>query len=301
MPIKKSQDHLPIGEELLTFPPSPPEFMPKIIGQWLSHQDLSERARAVPDTRWRASWYGFPCDLALRMRVDGVEPSNPADVSGLWRMGLGTMIHDALQTYVTEAFPEAEVEVATDLRPELDGSATVDFLIDLTERVENGIATERILLELKTLGGFGFKMAAAPFKGGPEGPKHGHIQQASIAARKLDCDRLIIGYVSMENISADLAASMEVDEIGKFTAEWHFDRNEIAIFAQEAQDRANLILTEADTGSITEPRFHDWNVPKQAVITEKGKWAVIEGNRRIKVGRAWCCSYCDFKDVCPIP
>jgi hypothetical protein len=297
MPIKKEIDSSFWDSEQITFPPSPAEFMPKIIQAWLDEQDLVDKPRAVDGTLWRASSFGNPCDLSVRKYIDGEPKSNPPGISGLYRMGLGTAVHNNLQRFVEKAFPGCQVEVAVDFRPELDGSGSADFIIEYEGQVAGG----RTLLELKTIGGFGFKKAAAPFKGGPEGPKLGHMHQGAIEAEKLDCDRMVIGYVSMEAISADLARKMGVDEIGKITAEWHFDRNEIAILARDARERANRVLTEYAAGIPTPPRVWDFDIPVGAVIVEKGKWITEVNGKRTNVGTTWACGYCDYRDVCDVP
>lgn len=302
MPIKREIDQSFWDAETITFPPSEPEFMPKIIQAWLDEQDLTDKPRAVEGTKWRASSFGNPCDLSVRFYIDGTPKSNPPETASLYRMALGTSVHANLQRYVQKVFPDCKVEVAVDFRPELDGSGSADFII-----WQEGITEEVTLLELKTIGGFGFKIAAAPFKGGPEGPKQGHIMQAAIEADKLGCDRMVIGYVAMENVSPQMAESMGVDEIGKFCAEWHFDRTEIAILARQARDRANQVLAEHAAGIPTPPRIHDFNVPAGAVVVERvkngtrGKWIVEENGRRIDAGETWACGYCDYTDVCPIP
>jgi hypothetical protein len=287
-------------------PPHDPKYLPAIVQAWAEVVLPPQRNRemAVPGTRVRASQLGIPCDLALRYAIEGEPETEPPSLADEYRMMIGTMVHDAIESQIHRAFPDVNCEVKVDLRPDVNGSATVDII--LTEMhhgppLPDDPAGEDIvtttLIELKTIGGYQFKIIAAPFRNGPTGPRLGALHQAAIAAKAIDADEMVLGYLSLELISKDLAKKMGIDDIGRFTAEWRYDRIEIAALAKEATSRFERVLTEIDMNVSTEARVADLDIAAGGVVTPPGSGRVVVAGKTVQQNW-WGCDYCRHLTHC---
>lgn len=228
-------------------------------------------------------------------RLEGAQPSDPPTIADAWRWGLGQMVHSALQEVLPLAFPDAGIEIRVEI--EDFGSAHADALI--TE--PDGFKT---WLELKTMNGFGFKLAATSFKGNPEGPRSGAVTQGAVGALAAEADRLIIGILSLECLSPDVAARNHLDETGRFAAEWHYSRDEYEPIARQEMKRARKIITLVDEGTLP-PRHVPGEMPAGARITrpEKSAWTLVdpESGAILSAGEAWngqFCNYCQWRSRC---
>src|SRR5262252_8032154 len=268
-------------------PPHDAEFLPLIVGAWARSPEVANsrnREMAVPGRRVRASWAGIPCDLAIRYLADE------------YRLMIGTLVHDMMEKHLPEVFPLSQFEVKVDLIDiGLDGSATIDIL--LSEPDLNMTEVRRTLIELKTVGGYQFKIMAAPFRGGPMGPRLGAVHQAALSAEALKVDKMVVGYLSTELISEDLARKMGVDQIGRFTAEWHYGPDEIKVLAREARNRFLTILAEADAGVMTDPRIWDNEIAGAGLVIPQASGVVRVGQEVVK-REWWGCDYCRHKSHC---
>jgi hypothetical protein len=297
MPINRDLSHLPAGDPKAANAAVPPDSDPWLVRAlaeaWLTEQGDTSRPMSMPDRRFRASWAGTRCDRALSYSLAGVEETNASTVADLWRMALGTMIHDALQGSMHRAFPDATCEVSIDLRPDLDGCGTVDILVQHADR--------RTAVEVKSINGFGFKMAATSFKGGEEGPKWGHVVQGALGAYALDADELVLAYFSMELVSA-AGLRAEHGEIGRFTAQWTYPRDIYEPIARAEIARVNRLLVLADDlGGALPPRIvHDPSIPPSAVVVDpaRSRWVVRDDKGVQQVGTTWHCTYCRHRDRC---
>lgn len=289
--------------------------------------------------RWRASWSGMcarnvsysikhrdaelafaalnaeasdedKVELAKALNlVEDLAATNPPSVADAWRMGLGSMVHAQLQDVLIAAFPGADVEVKTTIDD--FGSATVDIvidemMIDMGDRVENkdgsieyGGRNFRTVVELKTINGFGYKDIATTFKGPQAGPKPNALIQGAVAAAELKADRLIIGYLSMECLSPDVASRNNMDEIGRFAAEWHYTPEQFVPLAEAERKRVRRIIAVVDAGDL--PPRQIPGLPSGSRITnpQTGLWEVTDGNGTItQSGKTWHCGYCWNRDRC---
>lgn len=293
-----------------------------------------EKAFAIPGTRFRASW-AAGCARATGYRIQendarialdsfvgqvgstvamteednerftglqqavlALAPTNPPSIADTWRMGLGQMVHDALQWVLIRAmerrFPGAQIEVAVDLRPDVDGSGSVDIVIVESDRT--------IVVELKTINGFGFKLSSIPFKGPAQGPRYGAKVQGALSAKALEADLLIVGYLSLELLSPDVAKRNGRDEIGRFTAEWHYTPEQFLPWAEAEHKRVSKILEIVDAGGLPPRAIADPEIPKRARITDpsSGAWTVTdpESGAIVQAGKTWWCGYCWQRDRC---
>jgi hypothetical protein len=214
-------------------------------------------------------------------------------------MGLGTMTHKALEEAIPVAFPGAQVEVRVVVEDFASGSA--DILLEIT----NDDRGELVLIEMKTVNGYKFKTRATTFDGPPQGPDQAHKVQGAIYAKALDADRLVVLYLSMENVSPKLANKSVAGEAGRFSAEWHYTRDEFLPLAEAELRRARRIVQFIDEGRL--PPRSSPEIPSGARIVDPdgGIWNLMvrdqnaaEGERIARTGSTWICGYCDFRDRC---
>ncbi len=242
-------------------------------------------------TLWRGSWAGM-CARKVAYMTTGQEQTNPPTLADTWRMGLGSVVHELLEPAVKDWLATDDsvaVEEEVNVEMGLHGHGHVDLV--LYEKA-SGL---KIVLELKTINGFGYKMAVE--KG--EGPRFSHILQGSLYARAVEADMLVIGYLAMENISPKRAESQGLDDIGRFSSEWHYNKEEYMPLAVAEEQRLEAVALQAhEEGPLSIPRrfsHYDPDVPFPAEITDpsKGLWTMDT-----KFGKVWQCGYCDYQDRC---
>lgn len=170
-----------------------------------------------------------------------------------------------------------------------------------------GFERAAYVCEFKTINGYGFKMSATNQAGPPEGPKFGHIVQGALAAHALDCAKLIIAYMSLENVSPGLAAAYGTGEIGRFTAEWHYRMADLAPIIDAEVARIQRLQRCADAGLMPLTELHDpSSFPPGAFVSDpkdgrtKGLWITRDPDTgaTVSFGEAWNCQYCDWRDRC---
>jgi len=225
------------------------------------------------------------------------------DLSGVWNVTLGTLLHEAWQAALVERFPDAEVEV-TCATVGADGSGHIDAVIRTAERVT--------AYELKTIGGFGYKAATGTArKGTPaEGPKSEHLLQAALNGAAVDADEVVVGYLSKESLSVNVAERFGASELERFCCEWTFTREQYEPLAAMEAERVATVLGMVADGNLA-PR-HLPEMPKGARVIDvaKGAWVLEhisgddcdpndEGTRiTVDTGRVWQCGYCNRRTLC---
>lgn len=284
-------------------PTSQPEFVNAVAESWYQQyldSGAAHRSKAI-DLPYRGSFAGFRCDRQLYYAMAGM-PRNVPSIADAYRMSLGTLVHDGLESAIKDAMPNAQFEVEVDLRPiGVDGSAHADIVTFL----EDGSCDA--VVEVKTVNGFGFKTMASDFKGPPEGPRSGHVLQAALTAMALNAKRIVISYLSMESMSPNLSKYVEGD-LGRFCAEWHFTREEYEAIAKPEIDRINRVMryvTEYNDNDpiVPSPFIDDDRVPFGAYISDpaRGMWVVNDTtnpNVVVDTGKIWFCDYCDWRERC---
>ena len=309
MAINKNLGSLPVVNTGNGVRPDADPFIGRAIAKaWLDVNYQEGKAHAVEGSRFRFSMAGT-CSRLLQYYVNGVEVTNPPDAADAWRMGLGTMVHEAIQEHFksignagnlfdSDSF-DVEMETKTSI-PKISGSGHVDMFFTLYDK--NKEVIRKIVVEIKTLNGFGFKMAATGFKGPAEGPRRDHIKQAALSAYALDADDVIMCYVSMENVSPSLAGKYCDDpEFGRFTAQWTYSKAEWMPFAEAEIDRIGSVLAQIDHPSkqLVAPSIENDN-GNQVFITDPstGRWELTHEGELIDSGKAWQCGYCRYRDRC---
>lgn len=293
---------MPLAQDLSTLPKAetstagePPDAQPRFV------QLLVEKMAAANDeagdkptahgTRVRHSDAG-KCSRAIAYTAAGVPRSDQMDLAGTWVTSLGTLIHEAWQEALAEKFPGASIE--TKLRIDgLDASGHADAVIDLPEPVK------RILFELKTCGGFSYKMKVGE-RGNPEGPSWEHKLQAALNGLAIDADEIVIGYIATEAISKPAAARKKIGELARFCAEWSYTREEFEPWALAEQKRLQGILDLLDEGQLAARKFATPELPAGHEIIDPatGRWEVKRDDQVVDTGTFWACGYCSFQTVC---
>ena len=123
----------------------------------------------------------------------------------------------------------------------------------------------KTLVELKTTGGFSFKMMATTFKGGAQGPRFSYVLQAAMMAKALGVDKFIIALLSLEPVSPQLAEAYASSESGRFAAEWHFTADFDDVIRDEAH-RVEDILAAVKAQTPPPRMLHDPEFPKGAAV-----------------------------------
>jgi hypothetical protein len=308
MAIKKNLGELPIVNTGNGVRPDRDPFIGRAFAAaWLDKNYQEGKAHAVEGSRFRFSMAGT-CSRQLQYYVAGEPVTDPPDAADAWRMGLGTMVHTAIQEYFEASmvngifdcnFYEVEMETKTSI-PEISGSGHVDMFFTLFDK--DSKPYRKVVVEIKTLNGFGFKMAATGFKGPAEGPRRDHIKQAALSAYALDADDVIICYVSMENVSPSIAGKYCDDpEFGRFTAQWTYSKAEWMPLAEAEIARVRNVLSQIDhpSGGLVEPTIENDNGLLVSITDPAtGRWELMHEDSLIDSGKAWQCAYCRYRTTC---
>lgn len=281
-------------------PDDEPDMVIDIVGAWWEdkRQNL-DRSMAFSDADFRHSMAGM-CSRRIQYEMLGVDETQPTDTAGYWVMDLGTHIHDWME-HLAESEPE-RYEAESKLRIEIPGLITAGHS-DLFDKEQH------IVGELKSIGGYGYKLAATNFRGGPKGPKHGHVTQLALnvmghVARGDKVDKGVVMYASKEAVSYDLAYQ-SYGEFGRFVAQWSFDQRDLMNLASAELERVRSIK-EATASDVLVERYawdddtDDWVniVDPEPAPKRKGSFQhVVEGDV-VAVGETWVCQYCPFQSVC---
>ncbi|QBI19363.1 hypothetical protein ER308_07260 [Egibacter rhizosphaerae] len=268
--------------------PSPqPVFAPILAERW-TEERVSEdpKEHAVAGTRVRHSDAG-KCSRAIGYRVLGVDETNPTDMTGWWNMGIGTILHDQWQEEAQRRWPHAEVEVKVRADPNDDvGSGHVD--LEVRDGPVEGLAS----VEVKTIGGYGFKRSVGAYTGRkrqpPEGPRFDHIVQGAVNAHSKGADRLVIVYLSKEAISAQSADRDGIPDHLRIVAEWHYEPEEFTPIALGEIERWRDIVEAVDAGYVP-PRY----IPEHVDVVTNPETGRMSGG-----GKYPLCAYCTHRDQC---
>lgn len=323
MPINRDLSGVPRRTEA-GLPPSKHPFAVTALAEKFYEQYVNTGAAlAIPEAgNYRASYTSKRCDRQLYYALAGVEPSNPVTIADIWRFALGELVHTALQSARGAAHPEALHEPHVDLRPlGIDGSGHVDVL------------DGDLLIELKSINGFSFKMTSTSMKGPPQGPRYGAVVQAALLAAGINAaghvlvpevnkdgevelhqvdveeiKRIVVGYLSLELVGpgmVDVIVNDDDDfgrEVARFTAEWHFTMDELQPIAEYEVGRIRRIKHMVERQQIPVRALHDPEYPAGAVIAspkvKSAPWQLVDGDVVEDSGTTWFCGYCPHIDQC---
>jgi hypothetical protein len=265
-------------------------FIHRIAEHWAK----GSKAPSTPDDmRWRGSQAG-KCARNVAYETLNIPKSDPPSTSAYWRMGLGSVVHSLLEPAIKawlDTDDTVEIEEETTVKLGEHGYGHVDLVLRTKTK-----PSQVIVLELKTINGMGYKMSVE----NGQGPRHSHVLQGALYANALNADLLVIGYLSMENISPARAEAKGIDDIGRFATEWHYTPDEFVVMAEQETARLAAITDQVhetkDPTTIGRRFSHsDPDVPFPAEITDPatGRWEY-----ETSYGRAWQCRYCDYQTRC---
>jgi hypothetical protein len=272
----------------------PPDANPRFVH--LLVQEMAQRNFDAGDkptargTRIRHSDAG-KCARAIAYTAAGIPKSDPMDLPGTWVTSLGTLIHEAWQEALRRAYPDAEIEPKLGIDG-LDASGHADAVLVIDGR--------RLLYELKSTGGFGYKLKVGE-RGPAQGPSHEHKLQAALNGVAVDADEVVIGYLATECISKAAADRKNIDELTHFAAEWSYPREVFEPWAEQERKRLQRILDLLDERELAPRMFATPELPKghEIVDPSTGRWEVIDRAGRIAdTGTWWACGYCAFQSLC---
>lgn len=311
-PIRNDLSGLPTAESTEGEPPDAnPRFIQLLVEQ-MRADELAENPGGKPTafgTRIRHSDAG-KCARALGYTAIGLK-GEPMDLPGVWVTSLGRMLHERWQKVLLER-DSLNVEVEVKLRIDgLDASGSSDARIEYDPSDTDGVR-HRICYELKTTGGFGYKMKVGE-RGAPQGPDYSHKLQGALNAVADDADELIIGYLATEAISKPAAQRKHIGELTRFAAEWSYPREVFTPWAAVEQARMQGILDVLDSGFLPRRVIPSPELPvgHEIVDPSTGAWAVIKRETRPNsvgvvqemdmiqdTGTFWACGYCAHQKVC---
>lgn len=272
-------------------PDTHPRFVHLLVEQMKAANDKAGPKPTAHGTRVRHSDAG-KCARAIGYRAVGIPESDPMDLPGVWVTSLGTLIHEAWQAALRITYPEALIEPKLGIDG-LDASGHADAVVTLPDR--------KVLVELKTTGGYSYKMKVGE-RGQPEGPSYEHLLQAALNGVAVDADEVVIGYIATEAISRQAASRKpHLTELSRFCAEWTFTRDEFEPLAEMERRRIQGILDVVDRGELPRRIIPSPELPKGAEITNpaKGVWEVHDADGGlVDTGSFWACTYCPFQATC---
>lgn len=305
MPINRSLDDLTSqagssGSASGWAPDATPRWAHLLAEKWhRENEEAGERPHAIEGTRFRHSDAGG-CARKIAYKAAGFERTNPMDITGSWNTRLGTLIHDAWQEALVEAYPSAVIELASQVFE--DGSGSMDALV--REQYDGGTGQPEVWttsIELKTQGGTPFKYAIGKARRGmePEGPKHEHIIQGALNALAHNADELVIAYLAKETLSQNYD---DVADLSKFCAEWTLTREQYQPIARLEIERVEGILRLLDDEGLLAARKAP-GFPGEIVDLPRSRWEKRDqtGNL-LDTGSVWggsyCSGYCSHYDLC---
>lgn len=319
----KDLSHLPRPQTTTAGePPDPePRFVHLLVEKMAAANKAAGPKPTAHGTRTRHSDAG-KCARAIGYRAAGVPESDPMDLPGVWVTSLGTIIHEAWQEALREQYPDAVIEPKLQIDG-FDGSGHADAEIvtyrPLTDAemadvlahapmdvvhsacMSDGDDIEhRIMVELKTMGGFAYKMKVGA-RGAAEGPSFEHKMQGALNAVAKDCDELVLSYIATEAISKGIADKKGFTELGRFCAEWSYTRDEFEPWAHAEQARLQGILDLLDNGQLPARKIPNPELPKGSEITDPatGRWEQrSKSGDLLDTGTWWACDYCPWKSTC---
>lgn len=302
--IKRDISDLPRSQGDDGVPPSKNNFVAQRLAEaWFAKYQAEghmDKARAIPELPYRASQASMRCDRQLYYALTNEPATEPFTVASAWAMGLGTLVHEHVQDAVQELFPNAITEPTVDLQSiGIPGSGHADLIVD-----HDG---DRVLVELKTTGGFGFKDMATPHGGRPKGPKYSYLLQAGMLAAALGIDKVVIAVLAMESASVGIQRKYDLTDAERFSAEWHYHIDELMPYVEAERERIERVINDVRDDQLPARVLHDPEVAEGAQVTrplsERAPWMVRQiddngNNIVVEAGTTWMCGYCQWRTTC---
>ena len=233
------------------------------------------------DTPFRHS-DGGQCARKMAYGALKLPRSEPDDLPGEWVMFMGTLLHREIQDALEHRFG-ASCEVEVKVRHGKLSSGHVDALV---RHPEHGL----ICYELKTRGAYAFDKSIGLdrkryARTEPHGPGATTIIQGALNALASNADLLVIGAVSREAVSRQLAERTQMPDLLRVMAEWHYSRAEYVAVAERELARMGEIKALLD----------DDLLPARVATGDEGELVELapDGSRP-----SWQCVYCGYRSLC---
>jgi hypothetical protein len=286
--------HLPKAKRVEGEPPDEHPRWGSILIDWIHDRAEKNKPNAVEGARFRHSDAGI-CSRALAYAALGIESSNPPEPDGYYIFWLGDVIHEAMQTAVKERFGDAaEIEVKV-------GTGDMGGHIDIVVYLETGNTKPYIVsIEVKSQGGFGYKVATAGWRGQLPGPKLPHKRQSFLNAKAIDADEAVVLYFAKE---PNNWVKEGMDPLLRVVAEWTYTREQYEAEADEEISRIQGILSLLDEEKKLPARKAPELGPQNHLIIDPktGDWRNIVNGHLVKPDDYkpyWGCGYCRYQDIC---
>ncbi len=292
----------------MTAPIAPDEFADALAAAWLDINPRQERPIAL-GARFRHSNAG-KCARYLQYEELGIEKSEPLTYTARMVFKMGDHVHDEIQSALAAQWGDDCTLEWEGLSFWMDGSLHSDATIDLGDgRV--------VVVEIKSINGFGYKLAIGAGRGDAEGPRSSaKLQAAMNACSTPNCVGAYIVYASHEALSVNVAKQNNISERGRILHVWWMDIDECVALATPEFERLNAIGAWIDAhppeeapamegGQTVEPTI-EWiprkipTLPKGARITDPmtGTWQIEREGNVVDIGTTWECSYCAYQTRC---
>jgi hypothetical protein len=291
--------------DLNTVPSTTPVFGPALIEYWEKiHKEGDNKPMAIEGAVFRHSWAGWcarKIEYSMREHQgEGFEAEAiaPAD---RWRMEMGTIVHDYWQRALQVVFPDSTIETK------------VGIPLDAHDKVSAGHADAivtsptygRVMVELKSRNGFGYKMDIGNKGSEPAGPASSAIRQGALNARAAKCDYLVVLHLSLEAVApGQLPAPHKGQKYSplRMSAEWWYTKDEIDMLATHEMKRVDHIYAAVESGVRAPRSTPDIPLGGRIVDPMKSAWQVLNADGLVvQSGQLWngrFCDYCKFRDVC---
>lgn len=306
MPIKKNLQDMPTAKEVERsvdgWMPDAPDLVEPIAQAW--YQDYLKNEEhpvdlqmAVEGAEFRASWGGM-CLRRIQYHRMEAGASNPPSMADGYRFYLGHDMHDRMQAVAKVVLGEVEIEAALPFAVSADafGACHIDLVTSDGEFVRP--------VEVKTIGGYAFKLCATSFRGPAQGPKFNVRRQLALETLALleagfEVQRGTVLYLSQELVSDKLALEIcDEPEIGRFAAQWDVPVETLIEWAYEQRAEFRLVL-DAEKKKELVPRVIPEYGPDSVVVDQRRQICdVIEDGLIVNTESAWMCGFCPFLELC---
>lgn len=300
MPLNRDLEHLARTRLAQGSPPDEnPDILLMLMDAWRS-RDEAERTRPMSndEARVRHSNAGR-CARAIGYWLTGVTPSNPPSEADFYRFAIGRQMHDEWQKDQiaaltaagwTHLVPEATCTIEWGGRTLTAGHA------DLFGITPNG---ERVMFELKTVNGFGYKNILGLGSDAP-GPRSSDLVQGALNAFAMECSRLVMVYLAMELVGPSVARRHDLSEIARFGCQFSYYTPDYVPIAEAELNRLLDIVDTVELGQTPARRIPDPSLPISHEIINplRGTWQVEADGFITDSGTTWQCNYCPFQDHC---
>lgn len=293
-------------------PDPQPRFASVLAENWMAKElERGPRPRAVADKRFRHSDAGG-CSRAIAYAALDLPPSNPMDIAGFWATGMGSLLHEQLASALKSRYGDAIEDEVVCVIDGFEGSGHADLVQTRRGMPEDSGPPHRVVVEVKTVGGFAYKLAVGE-RGAAKGPNWSYVVQGALNGLALGADEVVIALLARDVISVQAAQRKGYGELVRFCAEWTLPREVFEPIARAEIERVSKILMLLDHGEhiavdgtatqgLLPKRFiPDPELPKGHVITDPtwGTWVETDSEGRMtNAGSTWHCGYCRWQDTC---